>query len=181
LSLNQDVLDISKIEAGKLTLRPEVGDLDQMFHDLQSTALPLAAKNANMLVFECDGSLGRAFLDIVKLRQCALNLLSNACKFTRNGAITARFRRDLSISGDVLRIEVTDTGMGISEEKRRQLFEPFVQAHELTIEGAGLGLAITRRLCELMGGAVSVTSVLGEGSTFTITLPIPAIEACAAA
>jgi signal transduction histidine kinase/CheY-like chemotaxis protein len=174
LSLITDVLDLSKIEAGKMELFNERFDLRMLIDDLVATSRPLCAKNGNELVVERDGDLGTAEGDVTKLRQAVLNLLSNAAKFTRGGRITLTVARERSRGGDWLRFVVRDTGIGISQDNLRKLFQNFNQAEAWTSTkygGTGLGLSLTQKLCRLMGGEVTVESELGSGSCFTIRLP----------
>jgi CheY-like chemotaxis protein len=139
-----------------------------------ATAQPLVEKNANRLVIERGTGLGAVRQDLTKLRQSILNLLSNAAKFTENGTITLRASRDPSPTGDWLRIDVIDTGIGIAEDKIESLFEEFTQADVSTTRkygGTGLGLAISRRFCRMLGGDIVVRSVPGQGSRFSISVP----------
>jgi signal transduction histidine kinase/ActR/RegA family two-component response regulator len=174
LSLVTDVLDLSKIEAGKMELFNERFDLDGLVDEVAATCQPLCARNGNELVVERKGELGMAEGDVTKLRQAVLNILSNAAKFTKNGRVTLTVQREAMIGGDWIRIEVRDTGIGISRENLRKLFQNFNQAEASTASrygGTGLGLSLTQKLCRLMGGDVMVESELGQGSCFTIRLP----------
>ena len=179
LALITDVLDLSKIEAGKMELFNERFDLNGLIADLAATARPLCVKNGNELIIERADDLGAAEGDVTKLRQAVLNLLSNAAKFTKNGRITMRVSREAGRNGDWLRIAVRDTGIGIARENLRKLFQIFSQAEAWTSTkygGTGLGLALTQKLCRLMGGDVTVESELGQGSCFTIRLPASLAE-----
>ncbi len=172
LSLINDVLDLSKIEAERMTTFAEAFDAAALLREVASTVEALVAKKSNTLVLELgdEAALGGMRTDQVKLRQCLFNLISNAAKFTEGGAITLRARRE---GGDLL-FSVADTGIGMSPEQLAKLFERFSQADESTTRrfgGTGLGLAITRAFCQLLGGEVSVTSVEGQGSTFTMRIP----------
>ena len=170
LSLINDVLDLSKIEAERMTLFAEPFQASQLMQDVASTAGALVKQKGNTLAIDADPGLGTMNTDQVKLRQCLLNLVSNAAKFTENGQITLRARRD----GDALEFAVIDTGIGMTPEQLDKLFERFQQADDSTTRrfgGTGLGLAITRAFCRLMGGDVTVTSVAGQGSVFTIRVP----------
>lgn len=170
LSLINDVLDLSKIEAGKLELYLETFDLRAAVHDVAATIQPLVEKNRNTLVVKMPESLGTVRSDLTRVRQVLLNLLSNACKFTEEGTITLAVTRE----HDWMEFTVRDTGIGMTEAQMGRLFEAFAQAEASTSKhygGTGLGLAITRKFCQLMGGAVSVSSVPGEGSLFTVRLP----------
>lgn len=174
LSMVNDILDISKIEAGKTELYLEEIDLDKLITEVESTARPLAAKNTNAFSVQRDPNLGMIRVDATKLRQAIFNLLSNAAKFTQNGEITLEARRYRGAKGDEISIAVKDTGVGISEEQIQSLFSAFTQANaSITAKfgGTGLGLALSKNLCRLMGGDITVKSKLGEGAVFTITLP----------
>jgi PAS domain S-box-containing protein len=173
LELINDVLDLSKIEAGRLELYLETFDLETTIRDVAMTIEPLVDKNSNTLVVEVAPGLGSIHSDVTRLRQVLLNLLSNACKFTEQGTISLTAER---LGAEVV-LSVTDSGIGMTPEQVGRLFEPFSQADASTSRkygGTGLGLAITRRFCELMGGSVSVTSEPGQGSSFTVRLPISA-------
>ncbi len=170
LSLINDVLDISKIEAGKMDLYLEEFDIAQMVNDVVVTITPLLEKNSNRLDLQMEESLGYMYADLTKLRQTLLNLLSNATKFTENGVITLRANLD----NQTLRIQVSDTGIGMTEEQMGKLFQAFTQADSSTTRkygGTGLGLVISRSFCQMMGGDIHVTSGIGEGSCFTVELP----------
>ncbi|HEU4324358.1 MAG TPA: ATP-binding protein [Roseiflexaceae bacterium] len=173
LGLISDILDLSKIEAGRMTLFLEEFDLDALIDEVLSTIEPLVRKNGNELTVERSPHGGVMTADQTKVRQALLNLLSNAAKFTRDGKIRLEA---LAVDGGVPSIifRVTDTGIGMSEEQIARVFEPFTQADASTTRtygGTGLGLAITRRFCLMMGGDVTVLSTPGQGSTFTIQLP----------
>jgi signal transduction histidine kinase/ActR/RegA family two-component response regulator len=170
LAMVNDILDISKIEAGKMVLHVENVDLDQLIDEVESTARPLVAKNSNSFSVERGSNLGAMRADITKLRQAIFNLLSNAAKFTQNGQIVLSVRRD----GDWMEIAVTDTGIGISPEQQKVLFSNFSQASSkiaAVYGGTGLGLSLSQNLCRLMGGRIDIESELGKGSRFTIRLP----------
>jgi PAS domain S-box-containing protein len=172
LSLINDVLDISKIEADRMTTYAEDFETAALLRDVASTVDALITKKNNTLVLDLgvEAALGAMHSDQVKLRQCLFNLISNAAKFTENGCITLRARRD----GDMLEFSVADSGIGMSAEQIDKLFERFAQADESTTRrfgGTGLGLAITRAFCRLLGGDIEVASVEGQGSTFTMRLP----------
>jgi PAS domain S-box-containing protein len=177
LSLINNVLDLSKIEAGKMDFYLETFDIGEMIDEVMSTVVPLVAKNSNTLEFGATEHLGTIHADLTKVRQMLLNLLSNACKFTENGRITLDVQRASpgdGGDGETVIFNVTDTGIGMSLEQMDRLFEAFAQAEASTTSkygGTGLGLAITRRFCRQMGGDVGVLSELGKGSTFTIRLP----------
>jgi signal transduction histidine kinase/DNA-binding response OmpR family regulator/HAMP domain-containing protein len=174
LALINEILDLAKIESGKFELHPEEVDLGCLMEDVARTAMPLAEKNGNRLDISIASDLGRVQLDPLRTSQVVLNLLSNACKFTRNGAVTLRASRETGSGGDLVIISVQDTGIGLTEDQCAKLFQEFTQADGSTTRkygGTGLGLAISRRLCRLMGGEIEVRSTVGKGSTFTVTLP----------
>ncbi|HEY9022723.1 MAG TPA: response regulator [Burkholderiaceae bacterium] len=174
LDLINDILDVSKIEAGKMTLYLETFDVRNLIEEVATTVHPLIQRNANRLELQADEALGSMHADMTKVRQCLFNLLSNASKFTENGVVALRAMREATPAGDVLRFQVADSGIGMSKEQLNRLFQPFSQADPSTTRkygGTGLGLALTQRFCQMMGGDVTVTSALGEGSTFTIRLP----------
>jgi signal transduction histidine kinase/CheY-like chemotaxis protein len=175
LSMVNDILDISKIEAGKMDLFLEDVDLDKLINEVELNSRPLAAKNTNAFMIDRGPApLGIVHLDATKLRQAILNLVSNATKFTHNGEITLRTRRHVEGSRDWVEISVLDTGVGISLDQQKVLFSKFTQANAKIASkygGTGLGLSLSRNLCQLMGGNITVASELGKGSCFTITLP----------
>ena len=174
LALINDVLDLSKIESGKMDAFAEDFDVDTLLDQVVGTVQPLAKKNHNSLVVERGEQLGSANQDLTKIRQSLFNLLSNAAKFTHEGNITLRADRVQEGGADWLRFTVSDTGIGIPEDKIDHVFEEFCQADESTTRdygGTGLGLAISRRFCRMLGGDLTVKSRPGEGSTFTIHLP----------
>ncbi|MGB3339317.1 MAG: ATP-binding protein [Devosia sp.] len=173
LAMVNDILDISKIEAGKMALHLETIDLDKLITEVEATARPLAAKNTNTLLVERGPDLGSIRADATKLRQAIFNLLSNAAKFTQNGQITLAIER----RGILVEIAVADTGIGISREQQKALFSNFTQANSkiaAVYGGTGLGLALSQNLCRLMGGQIEIESELGKGSRFTIRLPVQA-------
>lgn len=170
LHLINGLLDLSKIEAGKMDLAIEKFDVREAISETLDTIRPLAQKAGNRIDAELAGDLGLAETDRVKLSQCLLNLLSNACKFTKGGEVSIKARRE----NNRLVFEIADTGIGMTEAQAAQIFQPFVQAEGLTTHrfgGTGLGLAITRRLALLLGGDVAVTSAPGQGSVFTLWAP----------
>jgi signal transduction histidine kinase/CheY-like chemotaxis protein len=173
LTLINDILDLSKIEAGQMDVYLEDVDVASLAREVGATIGPLAQKNGNRLDLALRGALGSICTDVTKLRQSLFNLLSNACKFTREGVVTLTAER----AGDTISFAVRDTGIGMTEAQQAQLFQPFRQADASTARkygGTGLGLAITARFCEMLGGDVEVTSALGQGSTFTIRVPASA-------
>jgi PAS domain S-box-containing protein len=176
LSLINDILDLSKIEAGKMELFTEDFDVRATVDEVTTTVQPLVEKHDNRLDIRCGGDLGTMHSDLTKLRQMLLNLLSNACKFTDGGKITLEAIRRPGANGDadIILFKVSDSGIGMTAEQMKKLFEAFSQAEASTTRrygGTGLGLAITRHFCRLMGGDVTVESKPGVGSTFTIELP----------
>ncbi|WP_096703441.1 response regulator [Magnetospirillum sp. 15-1] len=171
LSLINDVLDISKIEAGKMDLFVEAFDIAQMVSDVVSTIQPLVAKNTNRLEVVCPAGIGVMDADLTKVRQTLFNLLSNASKFTHEGTITLCARRD----GAWIEFEVSDTGIGMTPQELDRLFQAFQQADASTTRkfgGTGLGLAISRTFCRMMGGDITVVSEPGCGTAFTVRLPL---------
>ena len=179
LALINDILDLSKIEAGKMELYLEEFDVAGVVGDVAATVQTLIAKKNNHLLVQCPPDIGRMCADLTKVRQSLFNLLSNAAKFTENGAITLDVRR----IGDDLLFAVRDSGIGMTADQMAGLFEAFAQADASTTRkygGTGLGLAITRRFCRLMGGDTLVESEPGKGSVFTLRLPAVVREATAA-
>jgi adenylate cyclase len=173
LGLINQVLDLSKIEAGKLELSPEMVNLSPLLEDVIGTARQLADQNKNRLVVESPENLGTLTVDPMRLRQILLNLLSNACKFTKQGEVKLRVKKVVD-GRSWVEIAVADTGIGMTSEQQARLFEEFTQADSSTARqygGTGLGLAITRKLARMMGGDVTVTSEPGKGSVFTVRLP----------
>ena len=173
LSLINEILDLSKIEAGKLELNHEPVNLPRLIDEVIGTAGQLAEKNQDCLIVETQENLGALTADSMRLKQILLNLLSNACKFTKEGEIALRVR-NVADGRDWVEFAVADTGIGMTAEQQAKLFQDFTQADSLTARrygGTGLGLAITRKLARMMGGDVTVTSEPGKGSVFTVRLP----------
>jgi signal transduction histidine kinase len=173
LGLINQVLDLSKIEAGKLELNPQTVQLAPLINEVIDTAGQLAEQNKNRLVVDAQKNLGALTVDPMRLRQILLNLLSNACKFTKEGEVRLRARR-VANGRDWIELAVADTGIGMTPEQQAKLFEEFTQADTSTAQrfgGTGLGLAITRKLARMMGGDVTVASEPGKGSVFTVRLP----------
>jgi two-component system, NtrC family, sensor kinase len=173
LGLINQVLDLSKIEAGKLELNPESVSLAPLIDEVVGTARQLAEQNKNRLVVEAEEKLGALTVDPMRLRQILLNLLSNACKFTTQGEVKLRVHKVMD-RRNWIEFAVTDTGIGMTAEQQAKLFEEFTQADASTAQrygGTGLGLAITRKLARMMGGDVTVASEPGKGSVFTVRLP----------
>ena len=193
LDMISDILDISKIEAGHVTLYLENFDIANMIEEVVSTAQPLVEKKGNTLAMQISGDVGSMYADQPKVRQILLNLLSNAAKFTEKGVITLsieRIKNDkfksknkkhkqdyaqaLNSNSQVLIFRVSDTGIGMSEEQLQHIFKPFTQADASTTRkygGTGLGLTISQRLCQILGGEIAVESEVERGSTFTVRLP----------
>jgi two-component system, NtrC family, sensor kinase len=193
LGLINDILDLSKIEAGRMDLYLETFDVGQLVMDVQAIVQPLVEKNGNRLIVQATNDLGTMRADQTKVRQTLFNLLSNASKFTERGTITLRVERDegREARGEVpnthhpssIIFAVSDTGIGMTEEQLGRLFEAFSQAEASTRSrygGTGLGLAISRHFCRLMGGDLTVESTYGQGSTFTVRLPLTMSEPVAA-
>jgi signal transduction histidine kinase len=173
LGLINQVLDLSKIEAGKLELNPQTVQLAPLINEVIGTAGQLAENNKNRLVVDGQENLGVLTVDPMRLRQILLNLLSNACKFTKQGEVKLQARKVAS-GGNWIELAVVDTGIGMTAEQQAKLFEEFSQADAATAQrfgGTGLGLALSRKLARMMGGDVTVTSEPGKGSVFTVCLP----------
>jgi len=173
LGLIDDILDLSKIEAGRMTVFLEDCDVPLMLADIASTTEPLIARNQNRLVVDLDPDLTKLHTDLKKVRQILCNLLSNAAKFTREGTVTFRACRDTD-RPDWIRFEVRDTGIGLTSDQMQRIFQEFSQAEDSTARtygGSGLGLALCRRFTTLLGGDIDVASREGEGATFTVRLP----------
>jgi signal transduction histidine kinase/CheY-like chemotaxis protein len=185
LSLINDILDLSKIEAGKVTVFVESFDVSKLVEEVATTIRPLVRKNANQLEIDCPAELGTMRSDQTKVRQILLNLLSNATKFTEHGVIRLEARPTSGEKGaGAFKFTISDTGIGMSPEQLGRLFQAFTQAEASTTRrygGTGLGLAISKKFCEVMGGDVSATSTLGKGSEFTVVLPAEVEEKSRAA
>jgi signal transduction histidine kinase len=174
LNLINDILDLSKIEAGRMDLTLESVGIGPIVEEVLGTARPLAEQNSNALALDCPDGIGSVHADSMRLRQILLNLLSNACKFTKGGVVRLRIVRAEESGQHWVDFAVSDTGIGMTEEQLGRLFQQFSQADASTTRqfgGSGLGLVISRRLCRLMGGDITATSAPGEGSTFTVRLP----------
>lgn len=174
LNLINDVLDLSKVEAGKIELFIETIEVADLIDDVVSTIQPLIDKNSNRLIIDISRGIGTIESDITRLRQCLFNLLSNACKFTKDGEIRIMVTKESIENKEWFHFSVSDTGIGMTDEQMGRIFDAFSQADLSTTRkfgGTGLGLAITRRLCQRMGGDVSVESKYGEGTTFTVSIP----------
>ncbi len=170
LGLINDILDLSKVEAGRMEIFIEPIEVQALAEDVRLMVEPLAAKNANNVTVTCTPNVGTLHCDVTKLRQSLLNLLSNACKFTSAGKVSLDIQRD----GANVLFAVSDTGIGMTEAQQARLFQAFQQADNSTTRkygGTGLGLVITRSFARMLGGDVTVRSTPGEGSVFTLTLP----------
>jgi signal transduction histidine kinase len=173
LSLINEILDLSKIEAGKLELNPERVNLARLIDEVIGTAGQLAEKNKNRLIVEGQENVGALTTDSMRLKQILLNLLSNASKFTKEGEVALRVRKVVD-GREWVELAVADSGIGMTAEQRAKLFQDFTQADSLTARrygGTGLGLAISRKLARMMGGDETVTSEPGKGSVFRVRLP----------
>jgi DNA-binding response OmpR family regulator/nitrogen-specific signal transduction histidine kinase len=174
LDLIRDVLDLTKIESGKMELYLEPFDIPSLINDVEVTIQPMAQKNGNTIEILYDDTLGEMHADITKMRQALANLLSNSCKFTREGTVTLEASRSEEDGSEWITFQVRDTGIGMTPEQVERLFKPFTQADSSTTRrygGTGLGLAITKRFCEMMGGSISLESEANKGSIFTIRIP----------
>ena len=174
LHLINEILDLSKIEAGKMDIYYEPFDVRLVVDDILTTIDPAIRKNDNRLSVDCAKNIGFMICDMIKLRQMLFNLLSNAAKFTSNGDINLKVKREQRDEHEWLVFEVSDTGIGIEPVKQQRLFDAFVQADNSTTRkygGTGLGLAISRKFCEMLGGSLTLESTPGAGSTFTVSLP----------
>jgi signal transduction histidine kinase len=174
LALINDILDLSKIEAGRMELQIETFPLAPLIADVVKTIEPLVAKNGNQVAVHCNKAIGTFYADQMRLRQALLNLMSNANKFTERGTITVDARHGQENGRDWVTIAIADSGIGMTPEQMGKLFQEFSQADASTTRkygGTGLGLAISKRFCQMMGGDITVESEVGRGSTFTIRLP----------
>ena len=173
LTLINDILDLSKIEAGRMELYLEPFDLTNLIEEVVTTLHPLVEKNHNQLQVSCSPSLGVMYADLTKVRQILFNLISNALKFTESGTVLLGATRELAGGSDWVYLQVSDTGIGMSAGQQQSLFQPFTQGDASTTRkygGTGLGLAISRLFCQMMGGDITIESQLGVGSTFTVKL-----------
>jgi len=174
LALINDILDLSKIEAGRMELAVSSFPLAPLIADVVKTIEPLAAKNSNKVAAHCDAGIGTVEADQMRLRQALLNLMSNANKFTDRGTISIDARQGQESGRDWITIAVADSGIGMTPEQMDKLFQEFSQASSKTASkygGTGLGLVISKRFCQMMGGDITVESEPGRGSTFTIRVP----------
>jgi signal transduction histidine kinase len=174
LALINDILDLSKIEAGRMELHLQTFPLLPVIQEVAKTIEPMATKNGNRLVIDCPADLGTIHADQTRFRQSLLNLASNANKFTEKGTVTIAARQGQDSGRDWITLSVADTGIGMTPEQMGKLFQEFSQASSSTASkygGTGLGLVISRRFCQMMGGDITLDSEPGRGSTFTIRLP----------
>ena len=174
LGLINDVLDLSKIEAGKMRLYLETFEVHPIVQEVAETARPLVLARGNRLEIQCARDIGQLREDVTKVRQVLLNLLSNAAKFTENGVVLLTVERELGVDGNWVVFRVKDTGIGMTPEQTARLFQAFQQADGGTMRrygGTGLGLAISKNFCRMMGGDIAVETEAGKGSTFTVRLP----------
>ncbi|MGH9201888.1 MAG: sensor histidine kinase, partial [Vicinamibacterales bacterium] len=179
LELINDILDLSKIEAGKMGLSLEQFDVRTMIGELIDTLRPLVQKNNNTLIVRCDESVRTMYGDLTKTRQILLNLLSNATKFTREGTIAVDVSPCTLAEVEGVEFSVRDTGVGMTADQTHEVFHPFTQADVTTTRkygGTGLGLALVSRFCEMLGGSVSLESRPDEGSHFVVFLPLHASD-----
>ncbi|HEY1188737.1 MAG TPA: ATP-binding protein [Gemmata sp.] len=173
LALINDILDFSKIEAGKLEIAHDPYAPASLIHDLMVSVEPLAKRNNNRIELDCPPDLGRAMGDPTRIRQCVLNLVGNACKFTKDGVVKVSARRVTVAGADAIQVTVSDTGIGMTPEQVDRLFQAFTQVDSTAgrkFGGTGLGLAISQKLSAAMGGQITVQSAIGKGSTFTMTI-----------
>ena len=174
LALINDILDLSKIEAGRMELNLDTFALPPLIDEVVKTIEPLAAKNGNQVAVHCDAAIGTMHADQMRLRQALLNLMSNANKFTEKGTVTIAAHQQQENGRDWVTLSVADTGIGMTAEQMGKLFQEFSQASSTTASkygGTGLGLVISRRFCQMMGGDITVASEPGKGSVFTVRLP----------
>ncbi|WP_455375202.1 sensor histidine kinase [Kaarinaea lacus] len=174
LSIIDNVLDLSKVESGAVRIEPSEIRIETLIQELKVPIVPIAEINHNNLKINCQPGIGILYTDVKKLRQCILNVLDNACKFTHHGHVTMEVTEEKKNEQDWLKFSVTDTGIGISDEQARKIFSEFTQADSSTTkayQGIGLGLALSKKFCELVGGHISFVSEEGKGSTFVIIVP----------
>ncbi|MCB9755480.1 MAG: response regulator [Myxococcales bacterium] len=180
LALINDMLDLARVEAGRLELERSWFDVSELVNEVAAVMFPAADERGDMLVLDFAPDIGTLHADPVRVRQILLNLLSNAVKFTRDGTVTLRARRERRAGVEHVLFEIEDTGIGIAEHQQSRLFRPFVQAHSGVsgqYGGTGLGLALSARFAEMMEGEIGVRSELGVGSTFTFSLPVNSTSA----
>jgi signal transduction histidine kinase len=174
LGLINDVLDLSKIESGKMEIYNETFDIQKVLKEVVVTIKILLEQRNNQFKFECEANIGLMYSDVTKIRQVLFNLLSNASKFTENGTISLQVKKQWIKEVEWVSFAITDTGIGISREQQKKLFKAFSQVDASTTRkygGTGLGLLITKRFTEMLGGKVSIESELGKGTTFVVQFP----------
>jgi signal transduction histidine kinase len=174
LSLINDILDVSKLEAGKMTIHLETFDIKEISEAMLDIIYPAAKKNNNKALLNLPDDIGEMYSDLTKLRQMVFNLLSNACKFTKDGTVTIDVKASSKGNREFVSFAVSDSGIGITDEQMAKLFQPFSQADSSTTRnfgGTGLGLTITKKFSEILGGEIVVSSESGVGTTFTLILP----------
>jgi signal transduction histidine kinase len=179
LGIINDILDLSKIEAGRMELRMEIFSVADVLRDVESTVQPLAAQRGNRLDVDCQDECSEGYGDVAKFRQSLLNLVNNACKFTENGEVAIAVHKVSRGQRRLLEVKVSDTGIGIDPRHLDKLFQPFSQVDGSATRkygGTGLGLAISRKFCQMMGGDITVKSELGRGSQFSMQIPLPEEE-----
>ena len=180
LTLINDILDLSKIEAGRMDLYLETFDIREMVRDISTTMQPLIDKNSNQLILDLPAGIGAMRADLTKVRQVLFNLLTNAAKFTKSGIIRLLISRTVVDGGvECIEFQVQDSGIGLTPEQAARVFDSFTQADASTTRkfgGSGLGLTITRKFCEMMAGDITVVSELGKGATFTVRLPAQVVD-----
>ncbi len=179
LTLINGVLDLSKVEAGKMKLYLEQFEIAPVVHEVAATVRTLIQSNANRLEICLQDDLGSMYSDLTRFRQILLNLLSNAAKFTQHGCVTLTVKRSKAVGQcrELITVEVVDTGIGMTDEQMARLFQPFSQADSSTTRhygGTGLGLSLCRHFCQMLGGEISVDSAAGAGARFTVQLPLQA-------
>ena len=174
LGIVNDVLDLSKIEAGRMELHMEIFSVPDVLHDVRTTVQHLANQRGNRVEVTCGEGVREGYGDVAKFRQSLLNLVNNACKFTENGMVAISAQTVREDRGALLEVQVADSGIGIPEEDLGKLFLPFSQIDASPTRrygGTGLGLAISRKFCQMMGGDITVESELGRGSRFSLRIP----------
>ena len=176
LGIINDILDLSKIEAGRMDLHMEAFSVSDVLRDVQSTVEPVALQRGNCLEVTCQEEAREGYGDVAKFRQSLLNLVNNACKFTENGQVAITSPESPAGPRTLLEVQVADSGIGIHPDHLGKLFQPFTQVDGSATRkygGTGLGLAISRKFCQMMGGDITVDSELGHGSRFTMRIPEP--------
>jgi signal transduction histidine kinase len=174
LGIIDDILDLSKIEAGRETVKPQSVDIAAVLRDVSNALQPLARQQGNVLEIDCPEQARMTYADLPKFRQSVLNLVNNALKFTEKGRVSVAVNRLRDPDGEWTEVHVSDTGIGIGREHLGKLFQPFSQVDGSATRkynGTGLGLAISKKFCQMMGGDITVSSELGRGSRFSIRLP----------